>query len=237
MGCADVARSPMLRGLGMSTRTLRGASKYLMAAEAKRTSAPTWAERLIERANEVDIFDVLEDFFEITVPREGSSYKSHCPFAFEHPDGGRLDKGFRTYPGSNSAMCFVMHGYLGPVRLIQLRYSLKAVTAAEKILNAYGLNRPRPWRDRIREVMVEAEQRQTRPGVGDPAHAAEALNIALRKEPAYLRRQFDPDVLNAMEVVLDRLDMVMQGGDPEDVRRWYDRAKSVMVQIVKKERA
>lgn len=220
----------------MSTRTLPGAEKYLVSAAVKNATPTTWAERLIERADtEVSIFDVLADFFGMRVPREGRSFKSRCPFADEHPDGGRLDKGFRTYPGSNSSMCFVVHGYMGPVRLVQLRFGLRAVTAADKILDAYGLSRPRPWRDRLREAMVEAEQRAAAPGTGDPAHAVEALHIALRKEPAYVTRQFDDDVLHAMDVVLDRLDVVMATGDPDAVRRWYDAAKNAMLKIVTRE--
>lgn len=218
------------------TRILRGAEKYLVSAATKQSKPPTWAERLIDRANEVSIFDVLEDFFDVTLPREGQSFKSRCPFGDEHPDGG-WDKGFRTYPGSNSSTCFVMHGYMGPVRLVQLKYGLKTVRAAEKILNHYNLNRARPWRERYWDVAVEVEQRDRRSHAGDPAHAVEALNIALRSEPTYLTRQFDADVLHAMEVVLDRLDVVMQSDDPDALRQWYDKAKAVMLQIVRKERS
>jgi hypothetical protein len=220
----------------VTMRTLPGAEKYLVSAAVKQATPTTWAERLIERADsEVSIFNVLEDFCGVHAPREGRSFKSRCPFADEHPDGGRLDKGFRTYPGSNSAMCFVMHGYMGPVRLAQLRFGVRPLVAAKKILDAYGLDRPRPWRVRLRETMIEAEQRATRPGTGDPTHAVEALHIALRKEPTYVTRQFDDDVLHAMEVVLDRLDVVMASGDPDAVRRWYDAAKSAMLRIVRRE--
>lgn len=216
-------------------RTLPGAEKYLQSAAVKAQKPQSWAERLIDRANDVSIFDVLADFFDIYVPREGTSFKSRCPFGDEHPDGG-LDKGWRTYPGSNSSNCFVMHGPMGPVRLVQLREGIKAVRAADRILNFYGLNRPRAWRDRYWDVAVEVEQRDSRPAAGDPALAVEALNIALRKEPEYVRRQFDDDVLHAMEVVLDRLDAVVQMDDPEAVRAWYDKAKSVMLQIVRRKK-
>lgn len=211
---------------------LPGATKYLASAAVKNSIPPTWAERLIAKADDVSVFDVLEDFFDIRVPREGVSFKSRCPFAFEHPDGG-LDKGWRTYPGSNSSMCFVMHGRMGPVRLIQMRYGLRAVPAADKILDQYGLSRPKPWRERYTAVLIEVEQRDNRPVTGDPAHAAEALNMALRKEPLWTTRQFDNDVLNAMEIVLDRLDAVIESGDPEAVRRWYDKAEYAMLRIVR----
>lgn len=215
-------------------RTLPGADKYLASAATKQTRPQSWAERLIDRANEVSIFDVLEDFFDRALPREGQSFKARCPFGVEHPDGG-LDKGWRTYPGSNSSMCFVMHGYMGPVRLVQIQYGIKAVSAAERILNFYNLNRPRPWRDRYWDVATEVEQRGARPVTGDPAHAVEALNIALRKEPTYATRQFDADVLHAMEIVMDALDKAMQSGNPDAVREWYDKAKSAMLRILKRE--
>lgn len=216
-------------------RTLPGAEKYLQSAAVRDRKPQSWAERLIERADEVSIFDVLSDFFDIYVPREGTSFKARCPFGDEHPDGG-LDKGWRTYPMSNSSNCFVMHGPMGPVRLVQLREGIKATRAANLILDRYGLNRPRAWRDRYWDVAVEVEQRQNRPVAGDPALAVEALNIALRKEPEYVRRQFDDDVLHAMEVVLDRLDAVMLLNDPDALRAWYDKAKSVMLQIVKRKK-
>lgn len=216
-------------------RTLPGAEKYLASASAKRNTVPTWAEKLIDRANEVPIFDVLADYFDKYVPREGASYKSRCPFGDEHPDGG-MDKGFRTYPGSNSSNCFVMHGRMDPVRLVQMQQGVKAVRAADMILSRYGLNEHKPWRVRMSELAVEVEQRQARSVMGDPAHVVEALNIALRKEPEYVHRQFDADVLAAMEVVLDRLDRVMQTEDPERVREWYGKAKIVMLKVVRGER-
>lgn len=218
-------------------RTLAGAERYLVSAAAKRATPQTWAERLIERANtEVPIFDVLRDFFDIVVPREGESYKARCPFGSEHPDGG-MDKGWRTYPGSNSSYCFVQHGSMGPVRLVQLREGIRAVRAADRILDRYGLNRARPWRDRYWDVAAEVDQREGRSVTGDPTYAVEALNIALRAEPAYATRQFDDDVLHAMEAVLDLLDVVIASNNPEVMREWYDKSKSAMLRIVRREKS
>lgn len=212
--------------------TLIGGEKYLSAVrqEQQNSKALTRAEWLIERANQVSIFDVLEDYFQLFLPRVGASYKSHCPFSYEHPDGG-LDKGWRTYPSTNSSMCFVLHGYMPPVRLVATKYGIKQSLAAERILKNYDLLRPAHWRDRYSELVASMEQRESEV-IGNPQHAVEALNMVLRNTPNYTTRQFDPNVMRGMEVVLDALDRVIEGGDPQDVRRWFDKAKDAMLKIV-----
>lgn len=123
------------------TAALRGADKYLASAQERQEASRirAWSERIIDRANrEVSIFDVLEDYFDLYLPRDGASFKSHCPFSNEHADGG-MDKGFRTYPGSNSSMCFVQHGYMPPARLFALKYGESQVRAAKRLLGYYGL--------------------------------------------------------------------------------------------------
>jgi hypothetical protein len=212
--------------------TLIGGDKYLSAARQEQQSSKslTRAERLIERANQVDLFDVLEDYFALYLPRVGASYKSHCPFSYEHPDGG-LDKGWRTYPSTNSSMCFVLHGYMPPVRLVAIKYGIKQSVAAERILKNYDLLRPAHYRDRYNELVTAAEQRNAEV-IGNPQHAVEALNMVLRSSPNYTTRQFDSDVMRGMEVVLDALDQVIQSGDPDSVRRWFDKAKDAMLKIV-----
>lgn len=207
-----------------------GADQFYASLQAKQEHTRTGAEALIDRANsEVSIFDVLDEFFGIWVPREGNSWKARCPFGYEHPDGG-LDKGWRTYPSTNSSMCFVMHGFMGPVRLISIKYSERAVKSAERLLRHYGFLTPRPWRERFTELQVEMEHRT--PSVGNPQHAVAALSVALKEHPQYTRRQFDSDVMQAMEAVLDRLDQVVQQEDPEKVREWYGQAKAVMLRVI-----
>lgn len=213
---------------------LPGADRFLSEAQRKQQSQKflTRDEKLIERANAVSIFDVLEDYFDIRVPREGNSFKSRCPFGSEHDDGG-LDKGWRTYPATNSSMCFPMHGYMTPVRLIQLQSGQRQAKAAESILKNYDLLKPRHWTQRYEELLLEQETRVSEP-VGNPQHAVEALHMALRGEPSYSLRQFDPDVMQVMEVVLERLNTVCTQGDPEQVRVWYQQAKSILLKIVRK---
>lgn len=214
----------------MSTPTfLRGADAYLQSAQQKNKRATTYAERLIERADAVSIFDVLEDWFGTSLPRTGQSYKSPCPFAFEHADRG-LDKGFRTYPATNSAMCFPMHGFLTSTRLISIKYQERQVKAAERILRNYDMLSPKPWRERYDELAVEVEQKHE--SIGNPQNAVEALNIALSAVPGYQFRQFDTDVMTAMETVLEKLNEVTASGDPERVRKWYQVAKNLMLNVV-----
>jgi len=213
---------------------LPGADRYYTAAQERqrRMRGQTWQERLIERADDVSIFDVLEDFFGLSLPRTGDSFKSKCPFYYEHADGG-LDKGWRTYPGSNSSMCFVMHGYMGSVRLIQNKYSISALPAAKRILGNYGLLKPKHYTERYNDVLMEMEHRQQNT-VGNPQHAVSALNIALRNLPSYTSRQFDSDVMEAMAVVLERLNEVASKGDPNLVREWFAGAKKIMTHVVER---
>lgn len=213
---------------------LPGAERYYASAQERqqRLRGTTWQERLIERADNVSIFDVLTDFFDLNLPRSGESYKSKCPFFYEHSDGG-LDKGWRTYPATNSSMCFPMHGFMGPVRLVQNKFSLNQVKAAEKILGEYDLLRPKHYKARFTDLLVEMEHRNTE-AVGNPQHAVAALDVALRNIPSYVSRQFDQDVLIAMEVVLTRLNEVSDKGDPQLVRDWFRDAKKIMTHVVER---
>lgn len=194
--------------------------------------APDSGTRLIERANEISIFGVLEDLFGIKVPSEGRSFKSYCPYAFEHPDGG-VEKGWRTYPSTNSSFCFVMHGYLDPVRLVSIQRDVRPVEAAKWLLRHYGLLKPVSYGRRMQELLAEREASVQR--VGSTAYLVEALQAALSAIPAYAERQFAPDVAAAMEEELEGLDAILVNirGDPsEPVRSWYSEAKRHLSRIV-----
>jgi hypothetical protein len=189
------------------------------------------AARLIERANDISIFKVLADVFNIYHPPEGRSYKGYCPFAWEHPDGG-LDKGFRTYPSTNSAHCFVMHGYLGPVKLVQIGQDLRPVEAAKWLLREYGLLKPRSYQARFAEVREEMEARER--SIGSTAYLVEALQSYLARVPGYEDKQFSSQVAGVMEEELERLDaLLVSPGDPRRaVRDWYYNARRHLTQVV-----
>lgn len=213
----------------MGNQVLPGSDKYRISAAQREPIKKTPAMKLIDRANAVSIFDVLEDFFDIAHPRSGGSFKGYCPFRWEHADGG-LDKGWRTYPTTNSSHCFPMHGMLTPVRLVQLKFDLRATRAAERILDNYGLLRPKSWRERYGRLVIEREQKER--AAGNPQHAVEALSLALKAVPGYESRQFDSDVIRGMEIVLERLDEAVQSDDPEAVRKWYRKAKQGMARVI-----
>jgi hypothetical protein len=191
----------------------------------KRSAALT----LIERANEVSVFDVMKDFCNLEVPEGGRSYKTFCPFQFEHPNS--LDKNFRVYPATNSAYCFEMHGMLRPVRIVQLQKDLKATKAAIVILERYGLMKPRHYRERFNELLVEREQAKTE--VGDTNYIVEALHTSLRSHPAYDEVQYRAVFRQALDEELVRLDRLVQSGyDETVVRSWYERARDRLRAIV-----
>jgi hypothetical protein len=180
-------------------------------------------ETVISQANRaISVFDVLAEFFDRHPPRTGRSYKSRCPFSWEHYDGG-VDKGFRTYPSTNTAYCFVQHGSLGPVRLIQLRNGWTAERSARWLLDHYNLLTDKPWQERWKDLMEERDDE-----LGSPAVLVEALHTALSEHPNYPTSGLSPVFAAAMEEHLAKLD-ALYGEESEatdsDVRVWYMAAK------------
>jgi hypothetical protein len=208
-----------LGGFRVSAHNARGRSR-------RRRKSP------IERANEISVFDVLFDFFGINHPRSGRSYKGYCPFAFEHPDGG-LDKQFRTYPETNTAYCFEMHGQLTPVNLIAYRKELTHRRAAEFLLDHYGLSKPKDYRERWQRLI---DARSTPSAVTNGQDLVEALTVFLKQHPAYERCQYDDGFLSTLNSCLEVLDQILERKPEEElIRAWYDIAKDTMVGILDKE--
>lgn len=202
---------------------------FASAQERREAEKPKAAGLMVERANEVSIHHVLLDFFDSYVPSEGLSFKTHCPFEAEHPDGG-VERGFRTYPDTNSSYCFIMHGFLPPVRLVQKKYRLPPYAAARKILGYYGLLKPREYHERWHDVEVWVEQNG--PKVGDLQYAVEALHMALRNVPGYKTRQYDSDVLSAWEKVLEESASIYS---VPDLSAWYDKSREALISLVRKD--
>jgi hypothetical protein len=186
----------------------------------------------VERADrEVSIFDVLTDFFNINVPRSGISYKTYCPFAFEHEDGG-TDKGFRTYPGTGTAYCFVMHGKLTPVRLIAYSRGWRYDRAARYLLDRYGLLH-RPWPERWAELQAE---RSMSVGIGDPQELVAALHDGIRTHPADPAGGLSPKLSRAVEQEMDILDKLLTEGAGRDaVEAWFSQAKVRLIGLLDQE--
>lgn len=208
--------------------SLSGAEEYY--ASIRERQKPSYAEKLVEQANtRVSIFDVLEDFFRIYVPREGLSWKSHCPWSDLHPDGG-VSKGFRTYPETNSAMCFVQCGYLTPVRLIARKYHEPEFRSARRLLSFYGVGAPLPWKERWASLSDEPEV-----NVGNPQNIFAALSQRLQRLPAYRSRQFDPDVTTALGRIHGSLESVLADHPtPQRLQAWLDGAFDALVPIIER---
>ena len=190
---------------------------------------------LVERANGVSIHTILQDFFNLGVPEsgEGRSYKTRCPFAFEHGDGG-ISRSYRVYTSTNSSYCFDMHGSLAPVRLVAVRYDLGYRVSAMRILSKYNLLRPRPWWERYADLVKERETRTT--DIGSPAFLVEALNSAMREHPMYVQRAYDDDVLAFVEKALEELEVLMAGHvSPDEVRAWYRRVREQTLSLLSEE--
>ena len=185
---------------------------------------------LVRRANhEVSVFDVLEEEFNIRHPREGGSYKGWCPFAFEHGDGG-VEKQFRTYPATNTAYCFAMHGILTPTKLIEVKYDLTPTQAAMKLLDAKGLLKAKPVQERWAEVLSD-RQREVH---GSPQTLVEALHTYLSTHPVYADGSLTNEFMSAMEKELAVLDHVLADDRVNStvIRAWYSKAKHELMEVL-----
>lgn len=210
-------------------RELRGADKYRrQPVEDPRRSA---LQADIDRANAVPIQSVLQDLFGIFVPSGlDRSWKTYCPFYFEHPDGG-VERNMRVY-GSNSGYCFAMHGFLTPVRIVQLRSEVGARRAAQILSDTYGLAlKKEPYWVRMNQLILDQAVKVRE--AGSPTHAVAALQAALERLEGYADRQFDPDVIEALEAELEALDDVLRTREEGGVRQWFRKALTHMNTMLK----
>lgn len=212
--------------------SLPGADRYQRSwADPRRESRH---KPVIDQANQISIVKVLYDICGIYTPSgmTAGSWKQFCPFDFEHPD--RNKKGFRVYETTNTSYCFVLHGTMRPVRLVQLTKEFSTSRAAYWLLDYYGLVKPKSYRKRFEELLIAREQRQTT--AGNPAYLVEALHHALAQVPNYNGRQFDSDVTELLDEHLVKLDSLL-GHKPseEQLRQWLMTAKDRLVQVIEGE--
>lgn len=208
----------------MIGRRLPGSEKYQRPPEQRKRS-----NSAIDRANELPIQVVLADEFDVHVPIEiTTSWKTYCPFSWEHMDGG-TDKTLRVYP-TNSAFCFALHGVLTPVKLISVQRDVEPIQAARWLCDRYGLVGPRePYWERMSKLILE---RETRTSVGgNPAHAVLALQQALQGVPAYEATQYDPVVIAEVERWLEALDDLTGVHREGAVRDWFRDALASIAQV------
>lgn len=206
---------------------LRGAEKYRRQPDVDPRRTALQVE--VDRANAVPIQTVLNDLFGIYVPGGlDRSWKTTCPFGFEHPDGG-VERNMRVY-GSNSAYCFAMHGFLTPVRLVQLRSEVGQKRASGILADRYGLVKREPYWTRMKQLVAEQSTKVRE--AGSPTSAVAALQAALERDERYAMRQFDPDVTQVMESELERLDEVLITKAEGGVREWLRGALTRMSEML-----
>lgn len=206
---------------------LRGAEKYRRQPEEDPRRTALQVE--IDQANTVPIQDVLKDLFGIYVPAGlDRSWKTTCPFYFEHPDGG-VERNMRVY-SSNSAYCFAMHGFMTPVRMVQLRSEIGSRRAAQALAERYGLAKKEPYWVRMQQLVLDQSVKVQE--AGSPTHAVAALQAALGQIESYGLRQFDPDVTQAMEIELEKLDDVLRTRTEGGVREWFRTALMQMSDLL-----
>jgi hypothetical protein len=204
---------------------LPGADKYRRPDD----SVHAWDDPLVGRANtEVRVEAVLNDHFAMHVPLEAEGWKTRCPFAAEHEDGG-LDRQFRVYSSSNSGYCFALHGRLDPVRLWRLRSWFPSIRAtAEDLLRSYGVEyRSKPYRERM------ALLRQSSGFRVDADSVVGALRVYLTSQPLYEARQYDDSILRGVNLVLNEVrDLCDRAETLGEVETWLQQSKQQLDQLL-----
>jgi hypothetical protein len=198
------------------------AARYGLDTQPKRSAG----SGLIERCDElISIIDVLEQMG-CDVPRgEYSSWKMHCPFGYEHPDGG-IDKNFRAYPPSN-VNCFAMHGFLTPSSLYARWKGLSRERSAKILLEEAGLLKYQNYREKWNELADEREAaREANTALGSTADLVKALQQALHRNLNYKAAEFSPGVREAWRVVLTALDVLWSRSDTDRAKLqvWFERS-------------
>lgn len=180
-------------------------------------------------ANEkVRVEDVINEHFapDLPIPYHTTSWKTSCPFEFEHEDFG-FEKQFRVYSETNSCHCFKMHGHMDPVYLWQSRLpGLSRRQAAIDLLETYGIDtKTKNWRERFRETQAEADVEF------DPMPVKRAFQAMLRTLPDYDHRQFDGDVITDVDTVLSEIEQkVPTFKSAKQLQSWFNAVKGMFIE-------
>jgi len=209
--------------------SLPGGEKYLPPSSSDLDSSKPWNHPLVLLANEkVRIEDVLNDHYGLNVPYGADRWKSRCPFAYEHADGG-LDKQFRVFSTDNYGHCYESHGHLDPVRLWKMKsYAPTLLDAAKGLLEAYGIEtKPKSLDERVADLQKQEEFHS------DPSAVSQALQVFLSRLSGYEDRQYDDDVLRSVNSVLKAVPNVCaQAESQEEVERWFRNAKAELARLI-----
>lgn len=177
------------------------------AAKYALPSKPAKALTLVDKANElVSIREIYTQMTGSYVP-DGQmfSWKIHCPFEFEHSDGG-LDKNTRIYD-SNTIYCFGMHGVIRPVYLYARWKGIPTKLAAEELLKERGLLEKKGYRARWNDLM-ELREEKFHQRLGEQSYAIDALQKSLENDRMYVENEYAEDVRSAWVISLAKLDVL-----------------------------
>jgi hypothetical protein len=206
-------------------RTLPGADKY---RTPDKQDAP-WHDPLVVRANtEVNFITLLNDLHRLHVPIDAEGWKTRCPYADEHDDGG-VDRQFRVYASTNSGHCFALHGTMDPVRLWRLKaYQPSLKDAARSLLDAYGIEtRSKPYWERM------ADLRDPTPYRADPDVLVQTINVFLSAHPNYEQHQYDKNVLHHVNSTLSQIvPLCAQATSIGEVEAWLLASKRSLSQVL-----
>lgn len=206
---------------------LRGSEKYARPDTSKTLK---WDDPVVGMANtRVRVESVLNDHFGMSVPMDSDGWKTKCPMAHEHEDGG-VDRQFRVYSESNRGYCFAMHGVLDPVGLWRLRNYYPTIRdAAEGLLKAYSIDfRPKPYAERMRDLLDREKSKTV-----DPDTLSQAISVFLETLPSYEERQYDEAVLRSVNSILSEVRPFCDHTPNEsEVAAWLTQAKARLVQAV-----
>lgn len=174
----------------------------------------------IALADEISIEDVLNDLFDIDVPKGSDTWKTYCPLGHEHSDAGR-SKAMRIYTESNSAYCFSHRMRFTPVILAQLKFDKSRRRSAQLLLDHYEINYgPRTLEERW----------NTLGPISDPTGVDESLLRGmflahLHTLPGYVEQQYEPEVMDVVNKVLLSADLIDSDASYDTIDEWLTLAK------------
>lgn len=198
--------------------SLPGSEKY---REKFADRPQTWFDWLLARAqDEIRIEEILNVYFGYNIPYEARSWKTRCPLAAEHEDGG-LDKQFRIYSESNTAYCFESHGRFDLLRLWQMHTHIsKKQDAVIDLLEVFEV----PYRDvPYQEKFVQIKEKRLNVSVES---VVASMNLFLFSLPRYSELQYSPEMLSGMEDFLSQIkDVCEKAKRFEEVNEWFQQQK------------
>lgn len=145
----------------------------------------------------------------------GGRAKTHCPFGFEHDDGGR-EQALRVYP--DHGYCFAEQRYFSVTSLLAAVWEVSYEDAATEALRRYG------WKPASLAHLWEGVS-------ADPAPDLDAMRAALgtwcaSQCPQWDQRQYESGTSGRLAQCLGLLSLVRS---EQDCEKWLAAAKKAML--------